>query len=109
MKGMNSMSEELCYEFKTNRKTTIRQYLLSGKLHEKYTDLNTYGIRIEKIIAEYGCIRSRTTTEMHGIFCRRNDADNFMEYIKNCRTAPENLSDDMDRFIKLKYLSCVTA
>lgn len=109
MKGMNLMPEELYSEFKTNATVTIKQYLLSGKLHEKYSDLFTYGVRIEKITSVYGGVRSRTTNEMHMIFCRRSDAENFMEYIRERRTPPERLQDDVNSFIELKYLSTITA
>ena len=63
-------------------KNFIRVYLLSGKLYEKYTDLSTYGVRIEKTTAVYGGTRSKITNEIHGIFCRRSDAVSFMEYIR---------------------------
>ena len=109
MKGMDFMSEELFNEFKANSATTIKQYLLSGKLYEKYTDLSTYGVRIEKTTTVYGGTRSKITNEIHGIFCRRSDAVSFMEYIREQLTPPERLSEDMNRFIELKYLSYVTA
>lgn len=103
------MSEELYNEFKSDHTTIIKQYLITGKLYEEYTDLSTYGVRIEKISIKYGGIKSRITNEMQGIFCRLNDAEDFMEYIYEHRTAPEQLHDDMNKFIDSKYLSRVTA
>ena len=86
---------------------TINQYIIPSKIHEEYTDMTCYGVCIEMINERYGGGTVRSTTQLDNLFCKCQDAVDFMEYIRVHKTKPENLESALKHFVSERYLIVV--
>lgn len=86
---------------------TINQYIIPCKIHEEYTNLTCYGVCIEMINERYGGGTLRSSTQLDNVFCKCQDAVDFMEYIRVHKTKPEDLESALKNFVSERYLIVV--
>lgn len=86
---------------------TINHYILPSKLHEKYSDLTCYGVCVEMINERYGGGTLRSSTQLDNIFCKCQDAIDFMEYIRANKIKPDGLEASLKNFVAERYLIVV--
>lgn len=86
----------------------IRHYLITEKLCEEYSDLNSYGVRIEKIHIRYGGLHTTSSREINNLFFKKNDAEKFLTFIRERKTYPSQLKPAIDEFVRSNYIMLAT-
>ena len=78
----------------------IFRYIIPKLLSERYSDIVSYGIRIEMIDPGEGGQRSIASEQLDNVFFRYEDAAAFMEYAARSGTAPGRLKEAVEDFSK---------
>lgn len=101
---------------KENTRVVLEYYLISEKISENYSDLKSYGVRINKISHYDGGGKTVEMKQINNIFYRRHDAEEFLKCIMKNQVTPVSLRDVAEDYViesleKAKHIDseCITA
>ena len=77
----------------------LRYYIIARSISEEYSDLESYGVRIEKINIYAGGGKTVETKQINNIFYRKSDVEEFIKMIKRCAVTPVSLHEVVDDYI----------
>lgn len=78
---------ELCY------------YIIVTDISQKYCDLESYGVKIEKTVYSKGGGKSIQSSQINNIFYKQKDIEKFMDLIINNEVTPISLKDVVEDYI----------
>ena len=101
---------------KENAGVVLEYYLISEKISESYSELKSYGVRINKISHYDGGGKTVEMKQINNIFYRKPDAEEFLKYIMKNQVTPVSLRDVAEDYViesleRAKHFEseCITA
>jgi hypothetical protein len=93
---------------KENADIVLEYYLISEEISEEYSNLKSYGVKINKISRYAGGGKTVEMKQINNIFCRIGDAEEFIKYIMKYQVTPITLRDVAEDYVvesleKAKY------
>ncbi|MDD6484844.1 MAG: DUF6514 family protein [Clostridiales bacterium] len=77
----------------------LRYYIVVQSISERYSDLESYGVRVEKINVYEGGGKSVETKQINNIFYKKSDIEEFVRIIKQGKVTPTSLYDVVEDYI----------
>ncbi len=77
----------------------MEYYIISEDISEKYSDLQSYGIKIVKTSCNEGGGKVSESKEIDNIFYRRDDVERFADVLIRNTVTPMSLMDVVEDYI----------
>ena len=92
-------SEVLYSRVHMDKNTVLEYYLIIEDIAEDYPGLKSYGVRINKISRFAGGGKTVEMKQINNIFCRKDDAEGFVECISRNKVTPITLRDVAEDYV----------
>lgn len=92
-------SETLYNKVHMNKNTVLEYYLISEDISEDYSGLKSYGVKINKVSRFAGGGKTVDMKQINNIFCRKKDAEEFLDCIVRNLVTPISLRDVAEDYV----------